>query len=238
MASLNISFYGLFRYVNQLPGDQDFIDHLGGVRTVKTRNDLYWHRTMVWLTGFFHVPRFRYNITMWSLTTTQQALLFGNLQYTFAPALTVGVGMLPNLTIRSLQGSWPFWAGSDRQMAEDFFRGGFSSGAYVTGQPVPRLYYTASVNTNLSQLGVTASNDTRDLAYSASLNWMPTTGEFGPRGGLGDLEYHERLATRFGISAGHSREGRYANDSVPPNAAQIKLSDGVNPFDTGALAAG
>ena len=237
-ASLNISFYGLFRYVNQLPGEQDFVDHLGGVRTVKTRNDLYWHRTMVWLTGFFHVPRFRYNITMWSLTTTQQALLFGNLQYTFAPALTVGVGMLPNLTIRSLQGSWPFWAGSDRQMAEDFFRGGFSSGAYVTGHPVPRLYYTVSVNTNLSQLGVTASNDTRDLAYSASLNWMPTTGEFGPRGGLGDLEYHQRLATRFGISAGHSREGRYANDSVPPNAAQIKLSDGVNPFDAGALAAG
>jgi hypothetical protein len=238
VASLNISFYGLFRYVNQLPGDQEFIDHLGGVRTVKTRHDLYWHRTMVWLTGFFHVPRFRYNITMWSLSTTQQALLFGNLQYVFAPALTVGVGLTPNLTIRSMQGSWPFWGGSDRQMAEDFFRGGFSSGAYVTGQAARRLYYTASVNTNLSQLGVTASNDTRDLAYSASLNWMPTTGEFGPRGGLGDLEYHQRLATRFGISAGHSREGRYANDSVPPNATQIKLSDGVNPFDAGALAPG
>src|SRR6188508_2207028 len=41
VASLNISFYGLFRYMNQLPGDQDFIDHLGNGRAVKTRNDLY-----------------------------------------------------------------------------------------------------------------------------------------------------------------------------------------------------
>jgi hypothetical protein len=71
-----------------------------------------------------------------------------------------------------------------------------------------------------------------------SVVWRPTTGEFGPRGGLGDLEYHTKLATQFGISAGHSREARYANDSVPPNATQIKLSDGVNPFDADALAPG
>ena len=238
LVSLNISFYGLFRYVNQLPADQLFTDHLGRERVVDPRNDMNWHRTMVWLTGFFFFPQFRYNITLWSLPTTQQSLLFGNLQYRFNPGLTVGVGILPNLTARSMQGSWPFWAGSDRQMAEDFFRGGFSSGLFIAGQPIARLFYTASVNTNLSQLGVVAANDTRDIALSASVFWMPTTGEFGPRGGFGDLEYHEKVATRFGISVGHSREARYASDSVPPNATQIKLSDGVNPFDAGALAEG
>lgn len=237
-ASLNISFYGLFRYMNQLPGTQTFTDHLGRERAVRTRNDLNWHRTFVWLTGFFWNPKFRYNISLWSLPTTQQTLLFGNMQYRFSPALVLGVGIAPNLTVRSVQGSWPFWGSSDRQMSEEFFRGGFSSGVFVTGRILPRLTYTASVNNNISQLGVVASNDTRDLAYSASLAWMPTTGEFGPRGGLGDLEYHETLATRFGISAGHSREDRYANDSVPPNATQIKLSDGVNPFDADALAPG
>jgi hypothetical protein len=237
-SSLNISFYGLFRYMNQLPGSQTFTDHLGRERTVKARNDLNWHRTFVWLTGFFWVPQFRYNISLWSLPTTQQTLLFGNMMYRVNQSLTFGVGITPNLTVRSVQGSWPFWGSSDRQMAEDFFRGGFSSGFFITGQPVRGLFYTASVNNNISQLGVTASNDTRDLAYSASLSWMPTTGEFGPRGGLGDLEHHENLATRFGVSAGISQEGRYANDSVPPNATQIKLSDGVNPFDANALAEG
>src|SRR5215218_7601329 len=151
--SLNISFYGLFRYMNQMPGDQTFTDHLGREREVKARNDLNWHRTFIWLTGFFADPRFRYNISLWSLPTTQQSLLFGNLQYRFGQALTLGVGIAPNLTARSLQGSWPFWQSSDRQMAEEFFRGGFSSGLFATGQPVKRIYYTASLNTNISQLG-------------------------------------------------------------------------------------
>jgi hypothetical protein len=238
-ATLNISFYGLFRYLNQLPGNQTFTDHLGGERTVKARNDLNWHRTMVWLTGFFYTPKFRYNITLWSLPTTQQTLLFGNLQYTVGTGLTVGVGILPNRTARSMQGSWPFWAGSDRQMAEDFFRGGFSSGAFITGRALPNFYYAASINTNVSQLGVTAANDTRAMSYSASVVWLPTTGEFGPRGGLGDLEYHEKLATRFGVSTGYApNEARYAPDSLPPNETQIRLSDGVSPFETGSLAPG
>ena len=237
-ASLNISFYGLFRYMNQTPGGQTFVDHLGRTRTVKARNDLNWHRTFVWLTGFFWDPKFRYNISLWSLPTTQQTLLFGNLQYRFKPAINFGVGIGPNLTVRSVQGSWPFWGSSDRQMAEDFFRGGFSSSFWITGEPISRWYYTVSVNTNISQLGVTATNDTRDMAYSASVWVMPTTGEFGPRGGFGDLEYHRRVATRFGVSVGHSREARYSDETVPPNATQIKLSDGVNPFDAGALADG
>ena len=50
-SSLNISFYGLFRYMNQMPGTQTFTDHLGRERAVKARNDLNWHRTFVWLTG-------------------------------------------------------------------------------------------------------------------------------------------------------------------------------------------
>jgi hypothetical protein len=236
VVSFNISFYGLFRYLNQLPAEQVFSDHLGRERTVDTRQDFNWHRTMVWLTGFFFVPQFRYNITLWSLGSTQQTLLFGNLQYRFNRGLGIGVGILPNLTARSMQGSWPFWAGSDRTMTEDFFRGGFSSGVFLSGQPLSRVYYTLSVNSNISQLGTTAANDTRDVSYSGSVMWMPSTGEFGPRGGFGDLEAHDKLATRFGLSAGHSREARYANDDVPPNATQIKLSDGINPFDTGALA--
>ena len=238
IASLNISFYGLFRYMNQMPGDQTFTDHLGRERAVKARNDLNWHRTFVWLTGFFYDPKFRYNISLWSLPTTQQTLLFGNLQYRFNQAIGLGVGIAPNLTARSVQGSWPFWGSSDRQMAEDFFRGGFSSGFWVTGQPIQKFWYTASVNTNISQLGTTASNDTRDMSYSASVVWRPSTGEFGPRNGLGDFEYHTKLATQFGASAAHSRESRYADETAPPNATQIKLSDGVNPFDADALAPG
>jgi hypothetical protein len=236
--TLNISFYGLFRYINQLPADQTFTDHLGRERTVKTNNMINWHRTFVWLTGFFYSPRFRYNISLWSLPTTQQTLLFGNLRYVVGKPLVFGVGLGPNLTARSMQGSWPYWAASDRQMGEEFFRGGFSSSAWITGEAVPRLYYTVAVTNNLSQLGVTAANDTRQLGVSGSIWTMPTTGEFGPRGGVADLEEHRRPATRFGMSTARSRESRYAQLNQPPNATQIRLSDGVFPFEDGALADG
>src|SRR4051812_28447030 len=236
--SLNISAYGLFRYVNQSPQGQVFTDHLGRERAVNPRNDLNWHRTMVWFTGFFYDPRMRYNITLWSLPTTDQTLLFGNLSYTVGRALTIAAGISPSLTARSLQGSWPFWAGSDRQMSEELFRGGFASGLWVTGEVLPRLTYNVSINNSLSQLGVKQSADSRDMVYSASLRWQPTTGEFGPRNGFGDLEHHTRVATQLGVSAGTSRESRSAPLGTAPAATQIKLSDGLNPFEADALAPG
>ena len=239
-ASLNISVYGLFRWIDQTPGDQTYTDHLGNERDVSTMNAMYWQRTMVWFTGFFWKPQLRYNITVWGLGATQQTLLFGNLQYRVGPALTIGVGMAPNLTVRSMQGSWPFWAGSDRQMTEEFMRAGFSTGAFITGQPLSRFWYTASINTNLSQLGITSANDARSMSYSGSVMWMPTTGEFGPRGGFGDLEYHKNLATRFGGSYAYApSEYRGAPNTQPnPNETQLRLSDGVYAFQTGALADG
>jgi hypothetical protein len=236
--SINLSLYGLFRYLNQMPGDQTFTDHLGRERRVATRNDINWHRTMLWVSGFFYNPNLRYTITVWSLPSTEQTLAFGLLRYIVSKPLTFGAGIGPSLTARSMQGSWPFWAGSDRQMSEEFYRGGFASSFFVTGSPIDRFYYTAAINRSLSQLGITAANDNRSYAYSGSVWVMPTTGEFGPRGGFGDLEEHQELATRFGISGSHAREGRYAGLNESPRHAQIRLSDGVNPFEADALAEG
>jgi hypothetical protein len=234
--SLNISVYGLFRYLDQVPGNQTFTDHLGNVQTINTSNFLNWHRTLVWLTGFFYDPKFRYNITLWSLPTTQQTLLFGNLQYIASNALTIGVGLSPSTTARSMMGSWPYWAGSDRSMAEEFFRGGFSSGFFITGEVLPRLKYTLTINNNISELGVPQSFDTRNMLFGGGLRWQPTTGEFGDRGGFGDFENHKHLATQFGFDGAQSREGRYAPLGDAPLNTQIKLSDGDNPFVEGALA--
>ena len=68
---------------------------------------------------------------------------------------------------------------------------------------------------------------------------MPTTGEFGPRGGNGDFENHQKLATRFGASFFHSRENRFNNTGTPaPDNTQVRMSDGGLFFETGALAPG
>lgn len=239
LGSLNISAYGLARYVNQVDNDTKYLDHLGRERTVDPRQDITWHRSMIWFSGFFLTPKFRYCLTVWSLASTNQTLLFGYMQYSVQKEINLGIGILPNLGSRSMQGAWPFFLSSDRVLAEEFFRPGFTMGAFVTGQVLPKFYYNFTVGNNLSILGTTVSQLTRDLSTSASIWWMPTTNEFGPRGGYGDFELHQEVATRFGASFTHDRDDRQTPvDNPNPNNTQTKLSDGTFPYETGALADG
>ncbi len=135
-ASLNISFYGLFRYMNQMPGDQTFIDHLGRERAVKARNDLNWHRTFVWLTGLLLRPEVP--LQHLALVAAHDAADAAVRQ----PPVPVQPGRRrwasasrPTSRRARCRARGPSGARSDRQMAEDFFRGGFSSGFFVTGEP-------------------------------------------------------------------------------------------------------
>jgi hypothetical protein len=237
--SLNISMYAMARYLNQMPGEQKWYDHLGREREFVGRNDFYFHRAMIWFSGFVGVPKLTYTITAWTVMTTQQTLVYGNLQYKFNKHFKIGIGVAPNLSIRSMQGPFPFYSSTDRTMGEEALRGGFTNGVFVTGQVVDKLYYTFMLGNNLSTLGVQTSKETRDLSKSFSMMWMPTTGEFGARGGIGDFEYHKKAATRFGFSYVSSREDRYSNTGTPsPDNTQVRISDGLLFFETGALADG
>lgn len=237
-ASLNISIYAMVRYLNQLPGEQTWQDHLGRNHEFVGRNDFHWHRSMIWFSGFVGTPKFTYMATVWSILTTQQTLVYGNLRYKFNKHFSLGMGITPNVCMRSLN-IFPFFSSTDRTMSEDALRGGFSMGIFATGEALPKLEYTVVLANNLSTLGVKAATLTRDLATSATLVWMPTTGEYGPRGGQSDLEHHTRLATRFGASYVHSREDRFNNIGTPaPDNTQVRMSDGLLFFETGALADG
>lgn len=93
---------------------------------------------------------------------------------------------------------------------------------------------------NLSQLGVNAAQLDDGLnTISAALWWMPTTGEYGPGAGLGDYEFHNDLATLFGINFTHSREDAQGQSDLEGfENSQLRLSDGTlifsdNPFLTG-----
>lgn len=235
--SLNISIYAMARYLNQLPGLQTWKDHLGRERNFVGRNDFFWHRTMIWFSGWLGTPKFKYTATVWTVFTTQQTLVYGNFRYEADKHFNIAIGVAPNLCIRSLQGPFPFFASTDRTMGEDALRGGFTNGVFVYGEIIPKLNYTLMLGNNLSSLGISAAKLTRDLSKSVSVWWMPTTGEFGPRGGLGDFEDHPQIATRFGASYCHSREDRFNNIGQPsPDNTQVRMTDGVLFFETGALA--
>jgi hypothetical protein len=163
----------------------------------------------------------------------------GALTYRFSKAFTVGMGVNGLPGTRTLTGSHPYWLGTDRVMADEFFRPGFTSGLFASGELVPRVFYGAMLGNSLSQLGITANKLSRSLAFGGSIWWMPTTGDFGPRGAFGDYEWHDRVATRFGTSYTFSREDRFNQIAQPtPDNTQIRLSDALLLFQTGALAPG
>jgi hypothetical protein len=171
--------------------------------------------------------------------TTDQDALFAVMGYQFTRrfSLYAGINGLPGT--RSVQGSHPYWLGHDRVMAEEFFRPYFGYGIWAQGEVVPGLWYNAQLAVTSSSLGVTASELDRRWSTGASVFWMPTTREFGPRGAFGDWEMHEKVATRFGISSAWSPEERYTDaDTGKTGNTTIRLADSLNVFDTGSLAPG
>jgi hypothetical protein len=235
---LDISAYAMARYLNQNDDDGEFTDHLGNVRTVDERNDLFSHRIMVFLKGWLGSPHLIYNITLWTVNTTDQDAIFANLGYQFSKKFSLYAGLTGNPGSRSLTGSHPYWLGHDRVMADEFFRPYFGSGIYATGEVLPGLWYNATLSNNNSALGVKASQLDRKMTYGGTVWWMPTTHEFGPRGAYGDWEWHEELATRFGVSYLDSPEQSFRDSGNDPANTTLRLADSVNLFETGALAPG
>ena len=236
---LEISAYALVRYMNQMPGKQTFTDHLGVEHSVDGRNDLFPHRIMIFFKGWLGNRKLVYNVFIWTVNPTDQKNFFAGIGYQFSRKFSLygGLNGLPGT--RSLQGSHPFWLGHDRVMADEFFRPYFSNGIWAQGELVPGLWYNVMTSTNLSALGFKATQLDRTWGSGASVWWMPTTKEFGPRGAFGDWEHHDKLATRFGFSSTFSPEERYT-DSLTGNTGStlIKLADSLNVFDRGALAQG
>ncbi|HVR98512.1 MAG TPA: DUF3011 domain-containing protein [Thermoanaerobaculia bacterium] len=240
LGELAVSGYVLLRYMNQNDEDGVFTDHLGNERVVDTRHDIMSHRVIAWLMGWLGDPRLRYAITLWTVNATDQDAIFGNIGYQFSKRFSLYGGVNGNPGSRSLQGSHPYWLGHDRVMADEFFRPFFTVGVWANGELAPGLWYLAQVGNSSSILGITAAQFDRKLqTVGLSMWWMPTTHEFGPRGGYGDWEYHEELATRFGFSATQSPEERFPDpDTGKADNTTIRLADSLNVFDTGALAPG
>jgi len=235
---LNLSGYMAVRYLNQLPADQLGTDHLGRPIPVDPRQDFQFHRVMLFSQGWLLSPKFMYSSFVWTVQDTNQVAVGGALYYNFGKYMTLGAGWNAYPGTMSLQGSHPYWLSYDRVMADEFFRPYFSQGVFAKGNILPRLEYRWMVGNNNSNLDIPASKLDRDLSAGFAITWLPTTGEFGPRGGFGDYEGHEKLATRFNLAYTYSPEDRQASIGSPSGNTTLRLSDSLNVFDTGAFANG
>jgi type II secretory pathway pseudopilin PulG len=235
---LNFSGYMAVRYLNQLPGDQAGKDHLGRPIQVAPRQDFQFHRVMLFSQGWLFSPKFQYSTFLWTVQDTNQVAVGGALYYDFGKYLTLGAGWNAYPGTLSLQGSHPYWESYDRVMADEYFRPYFSQGVFGQGEILHRLQLRWMIGNNNSNLDVPATKLDRNLSGGFALTWLPTTGEFGPRGAFGDYEQHDKLATRFNLAYTYSPEDRQSPVGTPAGNTTLRFADSLNVFDTGALANG
>jgi hypothetical protein len=242
---VNFSAWSYVRYLNQSGIDGSYTDSFGREFNIDTRNDVQLNKVNLYFKGWVFDPRFKYLFYTWTSNTSQgesaQVVVAGSMGYTFSPAFTLsaGIGALPGT--RTLRGTFPYWNKVDnRPIADEFFRPSYTTGIWANGKLREGLHYKLMAGNNLSQLGVSAQElDDGFKTWSGSLWWMPTTGEYGPAGGYGDFEYHEDLATVFGINMTYSQEDRQSQPgSEDIQNTQLRLSDGTvifrpDAFDTG-----
>src|SRR4029079_10073626 len=114
------------RYLNTQDSDDTFTDHLGGVREVHTRNDITVNRAMFILGGYIFAQRARYSFTVWTSAGAASIIVASNIGWQFNKALMIMGGYTGVPGSRSLVNTFPFFTSTDRSMADNFFRPGFT----------------------------------------------------------------------------------------------------------------
>ncbi|MEM1411877.1 MAG: hypothetical protein AAGH19_05905 [Pseudomonadota bacterium] len=240
VGDLSFSLYTSVRYLNQSSLDETYTDSFGRTTELDLRNDLQFQKVLLYFKGWVLDPKFRYLTYVWTSNTSQglgaQVVVAGNLSYLFNESFNLGAGIGGLPTTRSTEGNFPRWLKSDvRTIADDFFRGSFTSGIWAYGKLGEHWRYHAMLGNNLSQLGVDAGqlDNTMDT-YAGALIWTP----MGPYNkGFGDYENTEDTAVRVGLHYTHSTEDRQSQPGVDdPDNSQLRLSDGTLLFRPGAFA--
>ena len=231
--------FSYVRYLNQKGLDATYTDSFGTTFTVKQREDVQLNKFFLPFSGWFLTPSFRYYLYVWSSNPSQgdpaQVVGAGNLSWSFNRFVVVGGGITSLPSVRSTEGQFPYWLGvDDRLIADEFFRGSYTSGIWVRGEIFTKARYMAMIANNLSTLGVSASQlDTQFNTQSYMLSWLPSTGEFGLYGTFGDFDWHEQLASRVGLHYTHSREDKQSQPGTNGiENSQIRLTDGSVIFTT------
>ncbi len=221
------------RYLNQRNLDETYVDAFGNTHTVQRRQDVQLQKFFAPFSGWFLTPKFRYYLYVWSANTSQgdpaQVVGAGNLTWSFNRFASVGVGITSLPSVRSTEGQFPYWLGvDDRLIADEFFRGSYTSGVWLKGELHTRVKYMAMFANNLSTLGVSAAQlDNNFDTQSFSVQWLPTTGEFGLWNTFGDYDNHQTVATRIGVHYTHSLEEKQSQPGTEGiENSQIRLTDG------------
>jgi hypothetical protein len=230
------------RYLNTQSSDETFTDHLGVDHDVHTRNDITVNRAMFILGGYIFDKRARYSFTVWTSAGAASIIVASNIGWQFSKALAITGGYTGVPGSRSLVNTFPFFTATDRSMADNFFRPGFTQGAWANGELGKGLNYLTFIGNGLNTLSISANKIDTHLLLSGSVWWEPL-GAYGEPGKsrnmYDDYFASKKVRIRIGTAFTRSREDRFSNlDQSSPENTSLYNSDGVLFFSTGAFAPG
>jgi hypothetical protein len=232
---LRLNHVSQFRYTNTMAVEKTYTDHYGDVRPVQRRNDVQLVRDAFYFSGYAFDQRLDFNILVFTSSATLVATAAGYVGYIFSDAFALRAGYFSLPSVRSLTGTYPFFHGNDRSMANNYMRPGFTQGVWANGELFHGFNYIAMVGNSLNTLDIKAVNIDNHLAYALSI-WYDLN-EF--RKEWNDWEYHKVPALRVGTAFTYSREDRLSNlETATPENNVTYISDGHLLFETGALAPG
>ncbi len=177
--------FSYVRYLNQRNLDASYTDLFGVPHPVQQRKDIQLAKFFTPFSGWFLTPKFRYYHYVWSSNASQgdpaQVVGGGNLSYTFNRFVPSALKSLRCQPFSAPKGSSRTGYADGRLIADEFFRGSYTNGVWLKGDVGQKLKYNVMFATNLSILGVSASQiDNKLDTQSYALQWLPTTGEFWP----------------------------------------------------------
>jgi hypothetical protein len=220
------------RYSNSKNVNDTYTDHLGNVREVSKQNDIQLTREVFYFSGFVFDPRLDFNILLFFSSATLVATAAGYAGFKFHTAFELRAGYFSLPSTRAMTGTYPFFQGTDRSLATNYFRPGFTQGVWANGEPLPGLRYIAMIGNSLNSLDIKSTSLDARFAYSASV-WYDHN-VFGVP--WNDYEHHEAVAVRVGTAFTYAPEDRLSdlNTANPENNATF-LSDGNLLFATGGI---
>jgi hypothetical protein len=240
-----VRLFSYARYLNQKGLNPTYTDAFGNEHTVVQRQDFQLQKFFLPFSGWFLTPKLRYYLYVWSSNASQgdpaQVVGAGNLSYVFNRHVVFGAGITSLPAVRSTEGQFPYWLTVDtRLIADEFFRGSYTTGIWVRGEFATKFKYQAMLANNLSTLGVSAAQlDNTIDTTSYMLQWLPTTGEFGLYGTFGDYDFHQKVATRLAVHYTQSTEDKQSQPGTTAiENSQIRLTDGSVIFTPNLFAPG
>jgi hypothetical protein len=230
---LKLNHVSQFKYTNSLATKSTYTDHFGAEHDVQQRNDIQLTRDVFYFSGYAFDPRLDFNILVFTSTATLVATAAGYVGFVFNKGFALRAGFFSLPSSRSMTGTYPWFHGTDRSMATNYFRPGFTQGVWANGEPLPGFNYIAMVGNSLNTLDIKSTNIDNKGAVGVSI-WYDLH-DFGPY--WNDYEHHDKPALRVGTAFTFAREDRLSDlDQAGPENNATFISDGTFLFQTGSLA--